>query len=413
MLHESTRTASLLLLLGLVTGCGESATPKVSAGSRTPTSLHAPAAPALNATHRDLLDLAFDAVSGMPTNPHAKNRARGQSEVVDTCFEIGQLELALHYAERIDNWRKPLAEATYAAALLDQGRTEGVESILERALASAEQAEGWRKDRIRSQVAAGLTKMGDDSRASSVADGLSGSELGPYQRAMASHVPAEDMDTLLAGIDRQIATGDFELHRHALQSLIVWIGRFPDDAESRREMEDRIVDSWSRLPAQMRIEFALELADLALVRSDESRARYWVEQADGLLHGPSWVPEHRIPLVCSVAAVRARYGDAGRAEADLKLMERLYHEQRENIANIYRADALVPLAVAWHRLGDGDRAQQVLWFAVEESQENPNSRPRVDDLILVCCAMVESDLAPNAQLLNRMREIAASMGAPW
>ncbi|HSR88649.1 MAG TPA: hypothetical protein VLL07_06815, partial [Pontiella sp.] len=53
-----------------------------------------------------MLELAFDGVSGMPLDPHIRNRARAQEKIVDAALELMQPELAARYAGEIPNWRQ-------------------------------------------------------------------------------------------------------------------------------------------------------------------------------------------------------------------------------------------------------------------------------------------------------------------
>src|SRR5262245_46132888 len=71
------------------------ATAAASARTAPPSSPSAPAAPPpLRPAQRDLLQLAFDAASSFPLDPHTRNRSRAQDEVVAACFELGQPDLA-------------------------------------------------------------------------------------------------------------------------------------------------------------------------------------------------------------------------------------------------------------------------------------------------------------------------------
>jgi hypothetical protein len=51
--------------------------------------------------------------------------------------------------------------------------------------------------------------------------------------------------------------------------------------------------------------------------------------------------------------------------------------------------------------------------AVEESLENPNSRPRADDLCALCCSMAVHGFRPDDALLRRVGEVCAGLREPW
>jgi len=81
--------------------------------------------------------------------------------------------------------------------------------------------------------------------------------------------------------------------------------------------------------------------------------------------------------------------------------------------NIYRAGALRPLAEAYQSMGDTAAALTVFKKAVEEGVENPNSRPRVEDLSATCRSMALSGVEPDADLWARLREVFTGLGQPW
>jgi hypothetical protein len=50
---------------------------------------------------------------------------------------------------------------------------------------------------------------------------------------------------------------------------------------------------------------------------------------------------------------------------------------------------------------------------VEEGVENPNSRPRAEDLSATCRSMALHAVEPDADLWKRMRQIGDGLGPPW
>jgi hypothetical protein len=50
---------------------------------------------------------------------------------------------------------------------------------------------------------------------------------------------------------------------------------------------------------------------------------------------------------------------------------------------------------------------------VEEGMENPNARPRLDDLAATVVSMVGVGLEPDAALAARIAEIGAKLDHPW
>ena len=83
------------------------------------------------------------------------------------------------------------------------------------------------------------------------------------------------------------------------------------------------------------------------------------------------------------------------------------------IVNIYRAQCLRSIAEAWHALGDQPRALAAYARAAEAGVENPNSRPRADDLAATCCSLATNNCEPDTALWKRLEAIRDGLGDPW
>ncbi len=64
-------------------------------------------------------------------------------------------------------------------------------------------------------------------------------------------------------------------------------------------------------------------------------------------------------------------------------------------------------------MDDTAAALMVYKRAVEEGVENPNSRPRAEDLSATCLSMALHMVEPDAELKNRIRQISEGLGDPW
>src|SRR5205814_8061276 len=82
----------------------------------------------------DLLELAFRAVSAMPTEPHRKNRAMAQERVVMACLQLDQEGRALRMLEQIDGWQQGTCYAELAWHCAQRGNTAPVLRFLEQAM---------------------------------------------------------------------------------------------------------------------------------------------------------------------------------------------------------------------------------------------------------------------------------------
>jgi pentatricopeptide repeat protein len=124
-------------------------------------------------------------------------------------------------------------------------------------------------------------------------------------------------------------------------------------------------------------------------------------------------PESAIPLMAQLARLRFRAGDEAGARAEAERALALFDAKRDTIANIYRARALRPIAEAYCAMGDTAAAFDLYKRAVEAGMENPNSRPRAEDLVATCCSLALHAMEPDAVLASRIREIQAGLGDPW
>ena len=114
-----------------------------------------------------------------------------------------------------------------------------------------------------------------------------------------------------------------------------------------------------------------------------------------------------------LAALRYRAGgtDVGLADIDASLA--IFDEQESNIYNVWKAAALRSIAEAYHGTGQTKKAQQVYARAIEAGVENPNSRPRAEDLAGTCVSMAVNGCEPPAELLARVQAVLNGLGNPW
>ena len=86
-------------------------------------------------------------------------------------------------------------------------------------------------------------------------------------------------------------------------------------------------------------------------------------------------------------------------------------QKGEGIIDIYRARAIIPLARAYHTIGDPETALTIYKQAVEAGMVNPNKRPRAEDLSSICCSMAQDGIQPDAELWARMQQILKELGS--
>lgn len=376
------------------------------------------------AEHRlELLDLAFEAASALPLNPHVKNRSRAQEGVVEACFALEQPRRGLRYAESIANWRRGVGYADYALHCARLGLADEAQAWIERAAAIAstqeeseenEDAQQWRRDRIRARLAEACQVLGLAGKAARFSAGLDPSEAGRIEASRAAHVTAEELPAELERIRAAVQTGNMDQSRNALTLAVELYDAFFADDERRESVAELFRQNHDKLPRFVVVDLLARMGDKALVHEDTERAREWVRLATETAGGPSdWTLDLYVPVVARLVVLRHGCGDddaAGR-QAD-ELFER-YLAERGSITDMFRAEALRPLAEAYVTLGRLDAAGRIYAQALEESVLNPNSRPRAMDLATLCTSMAVTGFEPDAELWERLRAARGMLADPW
>jgi hypothetical protein len=366
--------------------------------------------------------------------PHRKDRSRAQEEVVSACLELDQPRLANDYIEGIVNWRKGDASAELALYCVQHGAAEQARTCLETArkvaddLAQAlvdeleddgvESPQDWQRDRIRSKMAKVLFVHGEPERAEALEAGLVESEAGKVDAARARVATTEDFEVQMVEHEAAVLGASFERARRSMEACVELFDRFYDDTERRARAEAALRVSGAKLPEDVLIDLLRRAAEVALVHGDQAKAVELVKAANARVTsacGPSgkWIPEQEIAIRASLVGLRFRTGDREGAAQELAAAASLYEAERANIADFDRAGALRSLAEAACEIADRSQALATYVRAVEEGAQNPNARPRAEDLAATCCSMARRALGPDAPLWQRMRRIRAGLGQPW
>lgn len=223
----------------------------------------------------------------------------------------------------------------------------------------------------------------------------------------------EEVEKRLEELGPVTARGNFDEIRNALFACVALCGEVFDDVGLRTLVSDTIESSWGKVPITVRIDVLASLSQTAIDKADQSAARRYLDKAMAMANGAQWLPEERVPVIARLADLRFRAGDAEGARTIATDALAFYKSERERMINIDRADALRPLAEATSRIVGKAEALEVFRLAIEEGMENPNSRPRAEDVALTCASMARADVEPDAALTARLAAIVAGLGAPW
>ncbi|MCK6447183.1 MAG: hypothetical protein L6Q99_12405 [Planctomycetes bacterium] len=376
----------------------------------------------LSAARAELLDLAFAAASAFPTNPHAKNKARAQAEVVDACVALDQHARAARFASEIDGWERGTAYADLAARLAERGAKQDAQRCLalaevvaekDRTVLEDEGGQVWRRDRIRARMARARLALGEERAAAALSDELPDAERGLVTTEIAARTDAADFDERMRWVDETVKLANFELVQAALATCVELFDAHYADVAKREACETKIESSWGKLPIGIRVEFVLDLGQRALAHGDRAKTLALASKAKALIDGAVWPPVLKVDVLSRLAKLRHRAGDveAGRADANFALA--YFDAEERAIVDIERADALRPLAETFHVLGDAATARKTYQRALEAGQTNPNARPRCQDFVATCCSLARIDFAVDEELLQTLQAIRASLREPW
>ena len=434
-----TPRASVLLLCGALAAPAVMATPVVSqddtaapaadsapadgsgdAGAHVPPGAEArPAVDApLAAWQGALLDLAWQAASAMPLEPHVRNRSRSQAEVVEACLALDQPARARARLEGIANWQRGEALADLAVWCVQHGATADVDADLERARQVAEAPgddtwQDWQRARIRAKIAQAHILLGHDEAAARFSNDLEPSEEGHVQVARALAGGKQGYDEQVAALDSAIQAANLDLVRGCIEACTGLYDTNYDDAARRAELEQKLAVAGTKIPRALGIESLVDLAGIALAHGDRDNALALASRAHDMLEANPWVAEDEVPLRALIAGMRGRAGDLDLARKEIADALALYERDQRTIADVFRAGVLRPVAEACQSMGETQTARSIYAQAIEAGALNPNSRPRAQDLVSTCCSMARHGVPPEEALQARLKAIAEALGDPW
>jgi len=379
-----------------------------------PQKITAPQDQPLAAFQTNLLQIAFDVATAMPVNPHIKDRSKAQAAVVDICFQLDQPQRALGVVEQIGNWRRGSGYADYAFYSVQHGFTNEVETHLNLADEISSLADqDWRRGRIQTKISRTYTLLGQNDQVEHFSKGVEDSEVGKVAQVEAALCEEDAFDSQVADLEKLIASGNFDRVKNSLYVATELFSRFYDNPERRGQMEETIKTSWGAVPLFVRVDVMMALIEGALQHNDQMTALRLVEDARAILNGAVWPAQYHIPLAARLAALRFRAGDAETAQVELQAERDRFSEKQAEIVNIYKAETLTPVAEALYTMDDVSAARTVYMQALNAAVENPNSRPRAEDLSSICLSMAVNGIEPDEVLWHRIKEIQNSLGAPW
>ncbi len=406
------RTGLILALAGWLAACAaggaEAARAERAAPVKAPA--EAPGDKPLDAWRLELLDVAFETASAIPLKPFIKVRARALEQVVETCLELDQPRRALRYVEQMPNWRKGAGYADYAYYCARHGHAGQVQRYLDKAEAVARRPEqAWRQDRIKTKVARTYAWLGRTDEAQRLSKGVEASQTGRVEEVRARRADDKAAEQLIAVLAGRIEAKDFDLRMKALEALTVLYDRFYENADRRGRIEKTIRDGWDKMPGDFRIDLLLKLADAAAGHKDADGALKLVNEARVMADHTVWNMETEVPLRARLAVAYDKAGAEAEARTQAGKAMEVYQARKAKTIDMFRAEALRPLAEAHCEMGDAEGARKLYKLIVEEGMVNPSPRARAVDLVATCCSMARCGTKPGDALAGRIREISKAL----
>jgi tetratricopeptide (TPR) repeat protein len=361
----------------------------------------------------ELLDLAFETASLIPVYPHIKDRSRTQEAVATASLELDQPRRALNFIEKIGDWRRGAGYGDLAFYCAQRGYINGAKHYLDLASQISETAEDWRKDVIKVKIAKTYALLGQTQQADELEKDIVESESGKVAAVKAMMAEEGSFYEQLKVLDELVALNNFDILRNALESSTELFNRFYDDKERRLQVEEKIKGSFNSMPVFVRAELLMKLGGFALDHGDKDNGLRLVNEIQALVDKTQWTLEDRIALIAKLTELRFRADDKEKAKNDADAIRDEFVINKNEVINIYRAGALRTLAQAYKTMGETATALEIYKMAVEESIENPNSRPRAEDLSATCISMALSRVEPDDALWSRLRQINQNLADPW
>lgn len=405
------RFTPLLLLLSLLAGSVPARAAAESTDAKAPAAV--PDEP-VAAYRVALLELSHEAASAYPLVPHIKNRSRAQQRGVEAAIELGQLGRAERYAKDIANYRRGRAFASVAAALAERG--EGAEA--RRLVAEAEQIadtagiEPWRRANVRVEMARALAILGETERAEALLKNSPIADAGDARGVAQARLRVrDDFDSHFQHLTAAVRSDEFFRVHAGLWGLAGLFDIAYEDAEKRDQILAVFDDPPSAIPGGFVVEAMVDMTDTALQHEDRATAGDLLERIEAFTEGKVGSVRYGVPLQARLGELTYRNGQEEEGLAMLEAALSRYEGGASELNPLWRPEVLRPVAEGFAKIGDHDRALAVYRRVVELGAENPNLRPRIDELTATCLSMAVRGVEPDAALFARLRNLTQGLEA--
>jgi len=395
-------TAVLCLLVSCITGCAPQQQ-KITVPQDKPLALF----------QTRLLETAFDTASDIPIRPHLDSRSKAQKRVFDGAVTLQQLDTAGRFSEQIKDWRRGVAHADLAFYFAEQGAVQMALSEVDIAEQIARAIQDWPRDRILARLAQASVLLHDSDSTARLTQGIDEQEAAKATHTAATLCTEEQYENQRGILLDLLQKERYDHRKQGILSSAALFTRFYTDPLKRDEIAAMIREYWTDFDSGFKVHTLFTLCEPAFLHNDLSYALSLLREGLEILDSFPTHPRQQVPLLAQLAGLTFRAGDPDGAQDKLQRAETMFSDRIAWIVNIYRPETLVALAEAYHTMERSDSALETFRRAVEACIENPNSRPRAENLSLVCTSMAVNGIEPDEALWSRIREIQANLGDPW
>ena len=371
----------------------------------------------------ELLEFAGASAEKLPLDPHIRNRSVAMLDVADALLDLGACAEAKSLGDRIPDWRRAVAHARFAEAVLmrdGKGAMSVARPSLEIAtnLAAPDRVDQeWHRTDILIAMAKAWVAVGEYGKAQSLVEG---EQLEDYQvGVVGSEINAAQPDSeteLNQQLSEHRATMQLQLmdrSQTAIRSLLSLYGRFYRDVDQREQIESTIKSGWRGIPLEIQIRTLIGLGRHAVDNQDSETASRLAGEANVMVREANFSPQWFVRLMSPVAALTNASGQEGAARQMLDECRVLFDTAFQEINPVYRNRTMVALAEGFFAVGEPMEACAAYLAGFEHSAKNPNGRPQMQAIVQVACSYAIHAEFENKEVTARLRAVGDALSAPW
>lgn len=353
----------------------------------------------------------FEFASALRTDEH--DRGLTQANTLIAAAQRGRLDWVKQRAEQVTGWRRGLVYVELARQLWQRGEKDEAQHWLRKAEALGQQIQDWTGPRLLATVSAALVEMGKHE------EGLRVAALTESPQERAALLPAGVMSLLDRGevekafeaVESAGGVHPMEI-RMAQARAYLAVARHPAvraEINQCRQAVERAVETAKKLPFDLYLDVVTEGAGILKDAGFAETARALVMDVETLLDRPDIAADARAPYVVRLAEVWQRLGEAERARQLLDTgVQGMELTQDIDQPMVYAA-----LIGGYVQVGEEAIARERFRRGLELSGDLINSRPRVLAIVELCRQMGLAGLSLRSEEQQLLQQLFERLGPPW